>query len=273
MDLNIDLGSNVNSNLDIGSNVLDIGSNVNSNLDIGSNVLDLGSNVLDIGSNILDIGSNVLDIGSNILDIGSNILDIGSNPNALNIRPNIMILASNLDPNMALDSNIIDLGSNVNNFYAITSVEHKIIPPTYVGFQIWPLVPIKSTSNLPIIEVVHTEVQPSNTEASFWGTIPEELVDIPLHMLRGNIDVVSSNVTVVADTEFVNANRVAGMEALRKNRNVLLTKTDWVSGDVPMSADLRSNWSAYRQALRDLPEKVPEAALLDSTKIIWPQQP
>tara|TARA_R100000278_G_scaffold107857_1_gene84667 strand:- start:340 stop:687 length:348 start_codon:yes stop_codon:yes gene_type:complete len=52
---------------------------------------------------------------------------------------------------------------------------------------------------------------------------------------------------------------------LRKDRNELLAKTDWMANaDVTMS----KAWKDYRQALRDLP-----ANTKDPSKPIWPTEP
>ena len=57
------------------------------------------------------------------------------------------------------------------------------------------------------------------------------------------------------------------MRQLRRDRDKLLTATDWTQNpDVPEST--RAKWVSYRQALRDLP-----ATTLDVTNPTWPTKP
>ncbi|GFM28146.1 tail fiber assembly protein [Novosphingobium sp. PY1] len=57
--------------------------------------------------------------------------------------------------------------------------------------------------------------------------------------------------------------------ALRKRRGFLLTASDWTQmPDSPLTDALRSDWAAYRQALRDLPETVTDPATAE-----WPVAP
>ena len=57
------------------------------------------------------------------------------------------------------------------------------------------------------------------------------------------------------------------MRQLRRDRDKLLTATDWTQNpDVPEST--RAKWVSYRQALRDLPAKT-----LDVTNPTWPTKP
>jgi hypothetical protein len=57
-------------------------------------------------------------------------------------------------------------------------------------------------------------------------------------------------------------------EIVRKKRNFLLRATDWtmIQG---ATVDQRE-WSAYRQQLRDLPQRFKGAELTD---LVWPKQP
>ena len=57
------------------------------------------------------------------------------------------------------------------------------------------------------------------------------------------------------------------MELLRRERNRLLTETDWTqSRDVTLPND--AEWAAYRQALRDLPTNT-----TDPANPVWPTKP
>lgn len=57
------------------------------------------------------------------------------------------------------------------------------------------------------------------------------------------------------------------IDNVRKTRNMLLAASDWTqNADSPLTAEKRAEWSAYRQALRDITEQ-------DINNIIWPNQP
>ena len=56
-------------------------------------------------------------------------------------------------------------------------------------------------------------------------------------------------------------------EQIRSQRNYLLSQTDWIfAPDVNISN--KEAWLAYRQALRDLPQKFEEPLLIE-----WPKKP
>lgn len=72
-------------------------------------------------------------------------------------------------------------------------------------------------------------------------------------------------------TELDNAE---AMKLLREERDRRITKTDWrASSDLTLS----SEWSAYRQALRDLPATATPTLdnryELDMTSVTWPTEP
>jgi hypothetical protein len=57
--------------------------------------------------------------------------------------------------------------------------------------------------------------------------------------------------------------------AVRTRRDVLLAATDWTQmPDAPLTEEQKLAWTAYRQALRDVPQQVdfPQT-------VIWPQRP
>lgn len=66
------------------------------------------------------------------------------------------------------------------------------------------------------------------------------------------------------------------VDAIRKKemvmqRNMLLIRTDWTQlPDAPLTDELKSQWSDYRQQLRQLPDT---AAFDDVWNISWPKQP
>ena len=58
------------------------------------------------------------------------------------------------------------------------------------------------------------------------------------------------------------------MFLLRDKRNQLLAKTDWrASSDLKLSSD----WSSYRQSLRDITEGITSVSDIES--ISWPKEP
>ena len=65
--------------------------------------------------------------------------------------------------------------------------------------------------------------------------------------------------------EWDNAAPVRAMVALRKERNRLLTETDWWA--MPDSPDMTEAQKKYRSDLRDLPSTV------DINNIVWPTKP
>ena len=55
---------------------------------------------------------------------------------------------------------------------------------------------------------------------------------------------------------------------IRKQRNVLLTKSDWTTfTDSPLTSEKKHDWTTYRQALRDFPETC------DPENPVWPTAP
>ena len=70
----------------------------------------------------------------------------------------------------------------------------------------------------------------------------------------------------VAD-KLVELKTTEGLYFVRKQRDILLAETDWVSGeDVPQT--LKDKWFPYRQALRDITNT---ATSLDD--VVWPDIP
>ena len=64
------------------------------------------------------------------------------------------------------------------------------------------------------------------------------------------------------------------MKLLRQERDSRITKTDWRAGS---DLTLSSEWSTYRQALRDLPASATPTLdsnyELDMTSVTWPTEP
>ena len=68
------------------------------------------------------------------------------------------------------------------------------------------------------------------------------------------------------------------MRLLRKERNQLLSKTDWmVTRSIETGVAMSNDWKTYRQALRDLPASsspsLDEYYNLDLTSVTWPTKP
>ena len=57
-------------------------------------------------------------------------------------------------------------------------------------------------------------------------------------------------------------------ENVRKKRNYLLKSSDWTTN--PDATVDQSQWAAYRQILRDIPQTYKDGT---SDKVIWPTQP
>ena len=74
-------------------------------------------------------------------------------------------------------------------------------------------------------------------------------------------------------TEKIREDTVLGLENnnwqnIRKKRNFLLKSTDWTVS--PGSSVDQAQWSAYRQNLRDIPQKYKN---ISPDKIVWPIKP
>ena len=75
------------------------------------------------------------------------------------------------------------------------------------------------------------------------------------------------------DTELEKVYIEMAFKQLRFQRDNLLTKSDWMS--LPDSPNMSSEWSTYRQALRDLPSTA-SPSLDDNgnlTNVTWPSEP
>jgi len=76
-------------------------------------------------------------------------------------------------------------------------------------------------------------------------------------------------VTLVSDPTKVEAKTAQAWRELRLKRNQLLEASDWTQlQDAHLSAEKKSAWADYRQALRDLPDEV-----TDPTQVDWPLDP
>jgi Phage tail assembly chaperone protein len=75
--------------------------------------------------------------------------------------------------------------------------------------------------------------------------------------------------TLGSDPNLVEIFRNFDLKQIRVQRNKMLTLCDFVQNqDYPMDPQLRSEWYAFRQALRDLPNDV-----TDPQNPVWPTPP
>ena len=78
-------------------------------------------------------------------------------------------------------------------------------------------------------------------------------------------------------TQFIDPNPITEEEqtenylaSIRVERNALLDSTDWTQGnDSPLTDKVKTNWSTYRQELRD----IPETYTADPDAVVWPEAP
>ena len=75
--------------------------------------------------------------------------------------------------------------------------------------------------------------------------------------------------SLTTDPTKVQARLDAQWTSVRTQRNQLLAQSDWTQlQDAHLSAEKKSAWADYRQALRDLPDEV-----TDPTQVDWPVEP
>ena len=89
--------------------------------------------------------------------------------------------------------------------------------------------------------------------------------------LVNGVEVTRTDAEADALVAYWNANEktelAVELEMLRKKRNGILSRTDWMANSDVTMAD---NWKTYRQALRDLPTHSNWPNLEDSD---WPSKP
>jgi len=92
--------------------------------------------------------------------------------------------------------------------------------------------------------------------------------------LNGAVDSVSERVINLQTLKIERRQRripsVANL--IRERRKLLLQDCDWTqTADCPLSAEKKSEWAAYRQALRDLPDE--QGGVNSINDVAWPTPP
>ena len=93
----------------------------------------------------------------------------------------------------------------------------------------------------------------------------------------GPMDINGNKIIVdetLVNTKIEELSQIKSLKLLRIKRNQLLQETDWTQNrDVTLAND--AEWTAYRQALRDLPNTAtPELDEYGNlTNVIWPEKP
>ena len=105
-------------------------------------------------------------------------------------------------------------------------------------------------------------------------------VDYPLEMDQETLGVTKDGDEYVfcVDPTKVQARTAAQWTTLRTERNARLAASDWTQlQDAHLSAEKKSAWADYRQALRDLPDELapsPEDLVSGPPEVIpWPLDP
>ena len=97
--------------------------------------------------------------------------------------------------------------------------------------------------------------------------IGDGMIPLPAGLTPENVKLVDGE--LVKDLDFDSAQLAQAWTALRTQRNALLAACDWTQlQDAHLSAEKKSAWADYRQALRDLPDTV-----TDPTQVDWPLAP
>lgn len=103
------------------------------------------------------------------------------------------------------------------------------------------------------------------TEQVPWES---DLIPLPDGLTPESVKFVNGE--LIKDPEFDAAKTAQAWSALRTQRNILLSQSDWTQlPNGPLSSDKVSAWASYRQALRDLPSGITNPTDLVS----WPTPP
>ncbi len=73
----------------------------------------------------------------------------------------------------------------------------------------------------------------------------------------------------LSDSEKIEIREVALWTETKRERDALLSKTDWTQiPDAQLTTDKKAEFAAYRQSLRDIPQTYP-----NPDDVIWPEKP
>ena len=97
--------------------------------------------------------------------------------------------------------------------------------------------------------------------------IGDGMIPLPEGLTPENVKLVDGE--LVKDPNFEASQITQAWTALRTERNARLAACDWTQlQDAHLSAEKKSAWADYRQALRDLPDTV-----TDPSQVTWPDFP
>ena len=101
-----------------------------------------------------------------------------------------------------------------------------------------------------------------------FNEITQQLIQDALPTLIASKRVINWAV-VDKDQDQIDRDTQAKAETVRSQRNGLLLKSDWTQlADAPLTADQKTAWATYRQALRDITEQTSFPI-----NITWPESP
>lgn len=79
--------------------------------------------------------------------------------------------------------------------------------------------------------------------------------------------------TLIDRSDLVQRQQQQRLQNIRNRRNQLLANSDWTQvADAAVSDSKRSAWQAYRQALRDITDTLPDP-IPENYRPLWPPQP
>jgi hypothetical protein len=108
------------------------------------------------------------------------------------------------------------------------------------------------------------------TTISNIGNIEKKAEDLEhyIYFLEERVSILELKLHEIQHPEEVLQLDDSSWDNIRKKRDYILKSTDWVM--TPGSTLDQAQWSAYRQILRDIPQKYSK---LSSEAVVWPKQP
>ncbi|SHF30583.1 tail fiber assembly protein [Vibrio gazogenes] len=93
----------------------------------------------------------------------------------------------------------------------------------------------------------------------------KEVFNLPV----SNRDTDSNQLTQFSFDQLEDAYKTSRWDDIRVARNRLVSETDWTQiPDAPLTAEKKAEFTAYRQALRDIPQNHD-----DPDSVTWPSKP